>query len=172
MMPVALNKMSRWADAMGPFGSRTPSEQPPSIVAPIKTPIKTRASTADRMLDLLCPLWNLGRCRLGAAQFAMPRREPLPRSSTRSPNCQSIVPREIRIFNKRKPRIAWRDLLVFDLVVLTDCRDRGRRMTDRAAYPIKGRDDGLARRQDNRDNKNRCRRARAPLQRVPKTTSN
>src|SRR5215831_7221045 len=78
MMPVALNRMSRWADAMGPFGSRTPSEQPPSIVAPIKT----RASTADRMLDLLCPLWNLGRCRLGAAQFQMPQREPLPRSST------------------------------------------------------------------------------------------
>src|SRR5262245_29067935 len=51
MMPVALNRMSRSAEAMGPFGLRTPSLQPPSVAAPITT----RASRADRILDLLCP---------------------------------------------------------------------------------------------------------------------
>src|SRR5215468_4460538 len=61
MMPVALNSISRCADAIGPFGSRTPSEQPPSIVALIKT----RASTADRMLDLLCPLRNFAAVPTG-----------------------------------------------------------------------------------------------------------
>src|SRR5262245_2088259 len=36
MMPVELNKMSRSAAAIGPFGSSTPSEQPPRAVMPIK----------------------------------------------------------------------------------------------------------------------------------------
>ena len=50
MMPVELNRMSRSADATGPFGSRTPPVQPPSVAAPIKA----IASTANRMLNLLC----------------------------------------------------------------------------------------------------------------------
>src|SRR5262249_50251111 len=48
MMPVELNRMSRSADAMGPFGSSTPSEQPPSIAAKIN---KT-ASAPCRISDL------------------------------------------------------------------------------------------------------------------------
>src|SRR5262249_22494766 len=37
MMPVALNRICRSARAMGPFGSSTPSVQPPRIEAPIRT---------------------------------------------------------------------------------------------------------------------------------------
>src|SRR5260221_9492769 len=36
MMASELNRISRSAAAIGPFGSRTPSEQPPSAAAPIK----------------------------------------------------------------------------------------------------------------------------------------
>src|SRR5262249_62164915 len=36
MIPVELNRISRSAAAMGPFGSSTPSEQPPSVAAPSK----------------------------------------------------------------------------------------------------------------------------------------
>src|SRR5712671_6337897 len=50
MIPSELNRMSRSAAATGPFGSRTPSEQPPSIAALIKT----TASTAYRISDLVC----------------------------------------------------------------------------------------------------------------------
>src|SRR5215475_10542538 len=35
MMPVELSRMSRSAAAIGPFGSSTPPEQPPSAAAPI-----------------------------------------------------------------------------------------------------------------------------------------
>src|SRR5215471_15069320 len=35
MIPVELSMMSRSAAVMGPFGSSTPSEQPPSAAAPI-----------------------------------------------------------------------------------------------------------------------------------------
>src|SRR5262249_48459568 len=48
MMPVALIRICRSAKAMGPFGSSTPSVQPPSIEAPTRT----RASKPYRMLDL------------------------------------------------------------------------------------------------------------------------
>src|SRR6202035_2381113 len=50
MIPSELNRMSRSAAATGPFGSRTPSEQPPSVAAPIRA----TAKTAYRMLDLVC----------------------------------------------------------------------------------------------------------------------
>src|SRR5262252_619733 len=48
MMPVALNRICRSARAMGPFGSSTPSVQPPSSEAPIRT----KASKPYRILDL------------------------------------------------------------------------------------------------------------------------
>ena len=37
MMPSELNRICRSAEAMGPFGSSTPSEQPPSVAAPNRT---------------------------------------------------------------------------------------------------------------------------------------
>src|ERR1700731_498412 len=48
MMPSALSRICRSARATGPFGSNTPSEQPPSVA----TPIKTTASKPYRMLAL------------------------------------------------------------------------------------------------------------------------
>src|ERR1700694_2141566 len=48
IMPSALSMICRSAAAIGPFGSRMPSEQPPSIAAPIRT----TASKPYRMLDL------------------------------------------------------------------------------------------------------------------------
>src|ERR1700722_6786875 len=48
MMPSALSRICRSATAIGPFGSSTPSLQPPSIAAPIRT----TASKPYRMLDL------------------------------------------------------------------------------------------------------------------------
>src|SRR5882724_5938040 len=48
MMPSALSRICRSAAAIGPFGSSTPSLQPPSIAAPIRT----TASNAFRMLNL------------------------------------------------------------------------------------------------------------------------
>src|SRR4029077_6788475 len=50
MMPVELSRMSRSADAMGPFGSRTPSEQPPSVAAPINETMSARYGIST-------PLW-------------------------------------------------------------------------------------------------------------------
>src|SRR4029077_17972785 len=49
MMPVALNRICRSEKAMGPFGSSTPSVQPPSAAAPIRI----AASKPYRMLDLV-----------------------------------------------------------------------------------------------------------------------
>src|SRR5215475_13287229 len=49
MMPVALIRICRSAKAMGPFGSSTPSVQPPSNEAPIRT----KASKPYRMSDLV-----------------------------------------------------------------------------------------------------------------------
>src|SRR5262249_56180036 len=51
MIAVELIRRSRSADAIGPFGSKTPPEQPPSAVAPTRA----RASTAYRISDLVCP---------------------------------------------------------------------------------------------------------------------
>src|ERR1700721_2117951 len=48
MMPSELSRICRSATAIGPFGSSTPSVQPPSIAAPIRT----TASKPYRMLDL------------------------------------------------------------------------------------------------------------------------
>src|ERR1700750_2910967 len=48
MIPSELNRISRSAAAMGPFGLSTPSVQPPSVAAPLRT----TASKPDRMLDL------------------------------------------------------------------------------------------------------------------------
>src|SRR5215468_7055583 len=48
MIPVALIRICRSAKAMGPFGSSTPSVQPPSTEAPIRT----KASKSYRILDL------------------------------------------------------------------------------------------------------------------------
>src|SRR5229473_1563867 len=48
MMPSALSRICRSARATGPFGSNTPSVQPPSVAAPIRT----TASKPYRMLDL------------------------------------------------------------------------------------------------------------------------
>src|SRR5882724_3286415 len=48
MMPSALNRICRSARAIGPFGSSTPSVQPPSVAAPIRT----TARKPYRMLDL------------------------------------------------------------------------------------------------------------------------
>src|SRR6476661_5451082 len=47
-MPSALSRICRSARAIGPFGSSTPSVQPPSAAAPIRT----TASKLYRMLDL------------------------------------------------------------------------------------------------------------------------
>src|SRR3954463_14617460 len=47
MMPSALSRICRSARAIGPFGSRTPSVQPPSVAATSRT-----ASKPYRMLDL------------------------------------------------------------------------------------------------------------------------
>src|SRR5262245_24113205 len=51
MIPSELNMICRWAAAMGPFGSRTPSEQPPSVAMLIRA----TARTLYRMSDLVCP---------------------------------------------------------------------------------------------------------------------
>src|SRR5438270_10773130 len=51
MIPSELNRICRSAEAMGPFGSSTPSEQPPSATAPIKA----ITSTAYRISNLVCP---------------------------------------------------------------------------------------------------------------------
>src|SRR6266404_9620960 len=48
MIPSALRRICRSARATGPFGSNTPSVQPPSVT----TPIRTTASKPHRMLDL------------------------------------------------------------------------------------------------------------------------
>src|SRR5882762_8008642 len=48
MMPSAFSRICRSARAIGPFGSKTPSVQPPSATAPIRT----TASKPYRMLDL------------------------------------------------------------------------------------------------------------------------
>src|SRR5882724_6178483 len=48
MMPSALNRICRSAKATGPFGSNTPSPQPPSVA----TPSRTTANKPHRMLDL------------------------------------------------------------------------------------------------------------------------
>src|SRR5260370_25771127 len=48
MMPSEFSRISRSAAAIGPFGSSTPSVQPPSVA----TPIRTAASKPYRMLDL------------------------------------------------------------------------------------------------------------------------
>src|ERR1700686_546226 len=48
MMPSALSRIWRSAAAIGPFGSSTPSVQPPSVA----TPIRPTASKPYRMLDL------------------------------------------------------------------------------------------------------------------------
>src|SRR5262245_48025740 len=50
MMPSELNMMRRSAAAIGPFGSSTPSEQPPSATAAIN-----RTGIAWRMSDPLGP---------------------------------------------------------------------------------------------------------------------
>src|ERR1700722_20146288 len=48
MMPSELSRICRLATAMGPCGSSTPSLQPPSVAAPIRT----AASKTYRMSDL------------------------------------------------------------------------------------------------------------------------
>src|ERR1700724_914999 len=48
MMPSELSRICRSATAIGPFGSSTPSVQPPSVAAPIRT----TASEPYRILDL------------------------------------------------------------------------------------------------------------------------
>src|SRR6267154_5606654 len=48
MIPSALSRICRSATAIGPFGSSTPSVQPPSVA----TPIRTTASKPYRMSDL------------------------------------------------------------------------------------------------------------------------
>jgi hypothetical protein len=101
MMPVALNMMSRWAEAMGPFGSRTPSEQPPASWLRAKQgaaqPIAYEISAASGSLELRAG------CRLGVVRFVTTRWEP-PRSSIPVDLIAhiSFAPK-IRIFNKRKP---------------------------------------------------------------------
>src|SRR5262245_22964462 len=49
MIPVELSMMSRSAEAIGPFGSSTPSVQPPRAAAQIRTP----ASRTYRISDLV-----------------------------------------------------------------------------------------------------------------------
>src|ERR1700722_11396027 len=48
MMPSEFNRICRLATAIGPFGSHTPSVQPPSVAIPIRT----TASKPYRMLGL------------------------------------------------------------------------------------------------------------------------
>src|SRR5882724_10440119 len=48
MMPSAFSRICRSARAIGPFGSNTPSVQPPSVA----TPIRTTTSKPYRILDL------------------------------------------------------------------------------------------------------------------------
>src|SRR4051794_21100905 len=50
MMPSALNRICRSAEAMGPCGLSTPSEQPASDAAPIKP----TANIPYRISDLIC----------------------------------------------------------------------------------------------------------------------
>src|SRR4029453_16380691 len=47
MMPVELSIMSRSVAATGPFGSSTPSVQPPSAVAPIKRMVSAKGRISD-----------------------------------------------------------------------------------------------------------------------------
>src|ERR1700685_4575141 len=49
-MPSELSRICRSAAAIGPFGSSTPSEQPPSIAAPIRTTV----SKPYLILDVAC----------------------------------------------------------------------------------------------------------------------
>src|SRR4051795_8778797 len=69
MMPSALNRICRSAAAIGPFGSSTPSVQPPSIAAPTRT----AANKPYRMLDLAEV--DGAACAAGAAwrEFGMHR---------------------------------------------------------------------------------------------------
>src|ERR1700733_2620222 len=65
IMPSELSRICRSAAAIGPFGSSTPSLQPP-IVA---TPMRTTASKAYRMLDLAhAEIVETGRVTSGAVQ--------------------------------------------------------------------------------------------------------
>ena len=57
MMPSELNRICRSATAIGPFGSKIPSEQPPRVAATRKnTSVKLR-----RISDPIC--FNEGRRR-------------------------------------------------------------------------------------------------------------
>ncbi len=59
IMPVALNRICRSAKAMGPFGSSTPSVQPPSIEARIGGPQQGKriACQTSRELSGVRALW-------------------------------------------------------------------------------------------------------------------
>src|SRR5580698_6004505 len=82
MMPSELNRICRSAEAIGPFGSSTPSLQPPSVAAPIKT----TASSLYRMSNLVCrdagkveygsnrAAHKLGRRRATASPCTRPKR--------------------------------------------------------------------------------------------------
>src|SRR5262249_14383257 len=47
MIPVALSMMSRSAAAIGPCGSNTPPEQPPSVAAPARTTARITYRISD-----------------------------------------------------------------------------------------------------------------------------
>src|ERR1700722_6541899 len=65
MMPSELSRICRSAAAMGPFGSSTPSVQPPSSAAPNRTTV----SKPYRMLDLArAEVEETGRIANGAPQ--------------------------------------------------------------------------------------------------------
>src|ERR1700730_1075211 len=51
MMPSELNRICRSPEAMGPFGSSTPSEQPPSAATPIKTTATTETARIEPLLS-------------------------------------------------------------------------------------------------------------------------
>src|ERR1700730_8542623 len=51
MMPSELNRICRSPEAMGPFGSSTPSEQPPSAAAPIKITATTETARIEPLLS-------------------------------------------------------------------------------------------------------------------------
>src|SRR5262245_6609121 len=54
MIPVALSIMRRCAAATGPFGSSTPSEQPPSVIAPMRNPASARYRISGPPADREC----------------------------------------------------------------------------------------------------------------------
>src|ERR1043166_7249724 len=76
MIPSELSMMSRSAAAMGPFGSSTPSEQPPKVTAPLRTIARRRGRiSSSRCADRAGSPREDDRGRLDAAVGPKQREE-------------------------------------------------------------------------------------------------